>query len=96
MDPRNDHLHIALVEAVPTDDEDIRDLWDALPRDLAERSFEMGGARLLDWLEEDLSLFLQIQGPRQYVSTRDPARTTQDLFREHVVNAQSVARDTSA
>jgi hypothetical protein len=83
VDPENDRLHIALADAVSTE-EDIKGNWDSLHHDLAERASELGGARLLESLEQNLSLFLQIDGSRRYIATADPQHTIQALFQEHV------------
>ena len=92
LDPATDELHIALADIV-SDDEDIKEVWDSLRQELAERSCEIGGARLLDSLEEDLSLFLQIQAPRRNVATTNPEQTLQMLFQEHVSAQQSKAAE---
>src|SRR5450755_2916958 len=84
LDPMYDKLHIALAASVSVDEE-IKEIWDGLGPDLAERALDLGGARLLDSLEQDLSLFLQIKGPRQYVMTADPVQTLTTLFQEHVL-----------
>jgi hypothetical protein len=57
-------LQIALVDGV-SEDEDLREIWDALHQDLTARAAETSGARFLDSLEQDLSHFLQIEGPSQ-------------------------------
>jgi hypothetical protein len=88
LDPLTDKLHIALDDFVSTD-EDIREVWESLKEELADKASEMGGARLLDWLEEDLSLFLQLQ-PRQYIATANPEQALEDLFKEHVLNGSSL------
>jgi hypothetical protein len=49
LDPLADKLHIALDDFVSTD-EDIREVWESLKEELADKASEMGGARLLDWL----------------------------------------------
>jgi hypothetical protein len=91
LDPATDELHVALRDAV-SNDQDIREVWDSLRQELAERSSEIGGARLLDSLEEDLSLFLQVQAPRQQVATTDPEQTLKALFKGHVLNRSAFSR----
>jgi hypothetical protein len=92
LDRTQDRLHVALVEAEAVSaDEDIREIWDALPQDLRQQSTEMGGGELFARLEEDLSHFLQIRGPRQQIATDDPARTLADLFDRHIARSSDAA-----
>ena len=91
LDPVSNDLHVALTDAV-SDDEDIKEVWDSLYQELSERSAEIGGARLLDCLEEDLSLFLQVRGPRQQVAMTNPEQTIQELFKEHVLSGSALSR----
>jgi hypothetical protein len=87
LDRAQDQLHVALLEAgAVSADEDIQEIWDALPQDLQQQSTAMGGGELFAKLEEDLSHFLQIQGPRQQIATDDPERTLADLFDRHVAH----------
>jgi hypothetical protein len=93
LDPVDDKLYIALSD-VDSSDEDIKEVWGSLPQELAERSSVMGGARLLDSLEEHLSLFLQIEGPRQFVATVNPEQTLGALFQERVMKVSALAEGT--
>ena len=83
LDPLKDELHIALAESVSTD-EDIIDVWGGMADELARRASEVGGARLLEQLEE-LSHFIQIDGPRHHISTSNPKETLARLFKRYVV-----------
>ena len=88
LDPGNDELHIALSDSVSMD-EGIKEFWDALREDLPRRASLMGGARLLASLEDDLSLFLQLEVPRNRLSTTDPKQTLAALFAQHVLNSRA-------
>jgi hypothetical protein len=64
------------------DEQDI-DLLDALPVDLEQKGREMGGLRLMDWLEDGLSHFLRVSD-REAIAYGDARETVNRLFDEHV------------
>jgi SOS-response transcriptional repressor LexA len=65
-------------------EEDEFDFLDYLPEDLAAKGREMGGMRLIESLEADLSHFLRI-GDRTSIAYTGGAQSTADrLFEEHV------------
>lgn len=64
-------------------DEDEYDVLDALTSDLKQKGGEMGGLKLLDWLEDSASNFLRISDRNSIAYTSE--RVTLDrLFDEHV------------
>ena len=64
------------------DEQDI-DLLKALSVDLEQKGREMGGLRLMDWLEDGLSHFLRVSD-REAIAYDDPQETVERLFDEHV------------
>ncbi|HWF09922.1 MAG TPA: S24 family peptidase [Bryobacteraceae bacterium] len=64
-------------------DEGESDILDALAADLERKAGEMGGLRLLDWLEDSVSGFFRISD-RTAISCRDARATVDRLFDEHV------------
>jgi hypothetical protein len=75
-------------------DEPESDILATLARDLEEKGREMGGLRLLDWLEDSLSNFLRI-GDRAAVACADAHAVAGRLFDEHVdLQAEIQADDT--
>jgi len=64
-------------------DEQEFDILTALSDDLREKAVEMGGQRLLDWLEDSLSGFFRI-GDRTPVVYSDASAAVDRLFDEHV------------
>jgi hypothetical protein len=64
-------------------DEGESDILDALPADLEMKAREMGGLRVLDWLEDSVSGFFRI-GDRTAIACRDARATVDRLFDEHV------------
>jgi hypothetical protein len=59
------------------------DILAALPDDLARKGAEMGGLRLLDWLEDSLSGFFRISD-RSAIVYSDARAAADRLFDEHV------------
>ncbi len=64
------------------DEQDI-DLLEALPVDLEQKGREMGGLRLMDWLEDGLSHFLRVSD-REAIAYGDAQEAVDRLFDEHV------------
>jgi hypothetical protein len=85
LDPAYDKLHIALADNV-AGDENVSEIWASLHEDLEERASEIGGTALLNLLENDLSHFLQLEGPRQQIWTSNPRQTLRTLFQYHVLH----------
>jgi SOS-response transcriptional repressor LexA len=64
-------------------DEPEFDILTALPADLRQKAREMGGVRLLDWLEDGLSWFFRVSD-RTPIVYNDAQATVDRLFDEHV------------
>jgi phage repressor protein C with HTH and peptisase S24 domain len=64
------------------DEQDI-DFLEALSVDLDQKGREMGGLRLMDWLEDGLSHFLRVSD-REAIAYDDARETVDRLFDEHV------------
>jgi len=93
LDVASDKLYVALADKIGGNEE-IIEVWAELKEDLEKRASEIGGATLLDSLENELSHFLQIGGPRHQISTTNPAKTLADLFRQQVLKRGHLARGT--
>jgi hypothetical protein len=87
LDPASDELHIKLLsELTGADaDQEAAEFWRELPQDLMERSRELGGSRLLDWLETTASHFIEL-GSRTSIETSNPQETLDLLYRTHVID----------
>ncbi|HWE52248.1 MAG TPA: S24 family peptidase [Bryobacteraceae bacterium] len=65
-------------------DEDQADFLDSLADDLAAKSLEAGGLRLMDSLEDSLSHFIRISERTPIAYSGDAQSTADRLFEEHV------------
>jgi phage repressor protein C with HTH and peptisase S24 domain len=84
LDPETDALYVRLRrdwEAVASDEDS--EVLAELEDDLLHKAREMGGAKVLEFLEEHASTGLRVSD-REQVTTRDFDRTLNDLYREHV------------
>lgn len=63
------------------------DILNALSGDLEDKAREMGGVRLLEWLEDCLSGFFRI-GDRTAIVYENAGATVDRLFEEHVVGQE--------
>jgi hypothetical protein len=93
LDPASDKLYSALLDHV-SEDENVSEIWASLHQDLEQRASEIGAAAFLDTLENELSHFLQIEGPRKQISTLNPAQTLEELFLRHVLHDTRIAQNT--
>jgi hypothetical protein len=59
------------------------EIWLAMGQDLEQRAGDIGGARLLDWLEDTASHALQI-GARERVEVPDAQKVVDELYRRHI------------
>ncbi len=84
LDPSTDSLYLRLRRDWPAiaSDEDAEVLAE-MEDDLSLKSREMGGARLLEFLEEHASTSLRVSD-REAVTVRDFDKTLNELYREHV------------
>jgi hypothetical protein len=64
-------------------DEDEIEIWSVMGQDLQQKGEEIGGAWLLDWLEDTASHVLQI-GARERVEVSDAQTIVGELYRRHV------------
>jgi hypothetical protein len=83
LDPASDELHVKLLPELTGAPEDVLEFWRELPHDLSERSRELGGSRILDWLETTASHFIQL-GSRTCMDTSTPREILDLLYRKHV------------
>lgn len=89
----HDKLLVALADGIGGD-EDTLEVWASLKEDLEGRASEMGGAAFLDYVENDLSNFLQVGGPRQRISIADEQDALAQLFERHVLQRIHSAQGT--
>jgi hypothetical protein len=82
-DATSDELHIKLVPELTGAYEEVIEFWRELPNDLVERSRELGGFRVLEWLETTASHLIQL-GSRAHMETTNPQKTLDLLYRQHV------------
>jgi SOS-response transcriptional repressor LexA len=84
LDVTRDELHLKLRRDWDEfSSEDDVEVLRELEADLASKAREMGGARLLEWLENDASQTIRISD-REGVAVRDFSATLNRLYREHV------------
>jgi phage repressor protein C with HTH and peptisase S24 domain len=84
LDVTRDELHLKLRRDWDEfSSEDDVEVLRELEADLALKAREMGGARLLEWLENDASQTIRISD-REGVAVRDFSATLNRLYREHV------------
>lgn len=84
LDPGTDTLHLRLRrdwDAIASDED--AEVLVELENDLALKADEMGGAGLLQFLEEHVSTSLRVSN-REAVTTRNFEQTLNALYREHV------------
>jgi len=83
VDSASDQLHIKLLPALSAAHEEVAEFWRELPQELMERSRELGGAGVLDWLETTASHLVQL-GPRARTEATNLSETLDLLYRKHV------------
>lgn len=87
-DPATDNLYLKFRDdikelASPEDAE----VLEPIKQDLAARAREMGGRRVLEWLEDSLSNVLRITD-RKVAAVRDFSYTLQRLYEDHVLGVE--------
>ena len=85
LNPTDDSLYIRLRTDIAPVDEDIALVWEELQSDLLERAAEMGGAAVMQSLEEASNTI--VTGDRQQVLITHPEEILNALFATHVVPA---------
>jgi hypothetical protein len=85
VDSASDQLHIKLLPELRQAHEEVAEFWRELPQELMERSRELGGARVLDWLETTASHLVQL-GSRARMETTNLPETLDLLYRKHVTS----------
>jgi hypothetical protein len=83
VDRVSDELHLRLRPELPEAQEDAAEFWRELPNDLVERSRELGGSRILDWLETNTSHLVQL-GSRTYMESTNPQETLDLLYQRYI------------
>ena len=83
LDVASDELHVKLLPELTGAHEEVTEFWRELPDDLMERSRELGGFRVLEWLETVASHLIQL-GSRARVETTNPEETLDLLYRQHI------------
>jgi phage repressor protein C with HTH and peptisase S24 domain len=87
LDPRSDMLHIRLrrdIDAIAPAEE--AEVLAELEDDLESKAREWGGAAMLAWLEENVSLAIRVS-EREAVTVRDFERSLENLYRQHVASS---------
>lgn len=87
LDPTNNELHLRLGE-LPSQDEEIKEIWELLPEDISQQSRQLGGEQVLRSFEDTWSNTFQI-GERQKISIGEPERTLEELFQRHIKDSAS-------
>ena len=84
LDRERDELHLKLRNDWPeiASDEDA-EVLELLEHDLSLKARELGGEGLLAWLEENVSMTVQV-GEREEIAVRNFPAALQRLYREHV------------
>lgn len=83
LDPTSDELHVRLLPELNGANREIDEFWRELPIYLSKRSREIGGSRILEWLETSASHVVQL-GARLHMTTADPEEALNMLYRTHV------------
>jgi hypothetical protein len=83
VDGISDELHLRLRPELPEAEDDTAEFWRELPNDLIERSRQLGGSRMLDWLETTASHLVQL-GSRTYMESTNPQETLDLLYRRYI------------
>jgi hypothetical protein len=83
VDRVSDELHLRLRPELPEAQDETAEFWRELPNDLVERSRELGGSRMLDWLETTASHLVQL-GSRTYMESTNPQETLDLLYRRYI------------
>jgi hypothetical protein len=83
LDPVSDQLHVRLLPEIRDADPEIGEFWRELPGYLNQRSREIGGSRILEWLETVASHIVQLSA-RTAIATADPKQALDALYRTHV------------
>jgi hypothetical protein len=87
LDSTSDELHVRLRPELTGAPEDLVEFWRELSDDLIERSREVGGRQVLDWLETTASHVIQL-GSRCSIESTDPRQTLELLYRQHVTGGR--------
>lgn len=83
LDLSDDMLYVRLRTDVTDLDPDVALVWDVLESDLTDKAAEMGGLKLLDWLQEEGSNTISI-GDRQQIRMSRPEDALNELFSLYV------------
>jgi SOS-response transcriptional repressor LexA len=83
VDPENDTPYLRFRRDLADLDEDNADILEALPQDLELKARELGAKRLLDWLEENASGFVQVTD-RERVLVDRFEKALNRLYERHV------------
>jgi hypothetical protein len=83
LDPISDELHVRLLPELKEANREVGEFWRELPIYLSKRSREIGGSRILEWLETSASHVVQV-GARLHMTTADPEEALNMLYRTHV------------
>ena len=87
LDPARDRLHFRLSDLLTDEiDEDVVEIWCALPEDLHSMAKTMGGAQVLNWFEEHASHTFQVTD-RRGVASDTPEHAVGKLFDQFVLES---------
>jgi hypothetical protein len=87
LDPTSDELHVRLLPELTEAPEEVAEFWQELSDDLIERSREVGGRQVMDWLETTASHVIQL-GSRCSIESTDPRQTLELLYQQHVTGGR--------
>jgi len=83
LDPTSDELHVRLLPELKEADREVGEFWRELPAYLCERSHELGGSQILEWLEATASHVVRL-GARTHMTTTNPQEALNVLYRKYV------------
>jgi hypothetical protein len=94
LDAISDELAIKLKPTINVEEKVVSEVWAELADDLRQRAREMGGARVISWLEGTASHTIQISSRNAVVE----GQTLEDLYSEHVDgnDVKQISRGTGA
>jgi hypothetical protein len=85
LDPVSDELHVRLLPQLKEADPETNEFWRELPTYLSQLSREVGGSRILEWLETVASHIVHLSA-RIPITIADPQKALDTLYRTHVAH----------
>jgi hypothetical protein len=83
LDLTTDRLYVRLRNDLTELDPDVALIWEFLESDLVDKAAEMGGTKVIEWLEEERSNTISA-GDRRELEMRRPEAAVNELFSRYV------------